>query len=157
MEKYGRVFQCNAKLFQWNNSAIPAGYLTAGKPMGFRWNSTKKIHPDSTEVPLEFLCKNGQISRWNPNTAQIPSPWKKNLIPCGIPVKCWQNSRHPAVLTSGEADGIVVECDKNITEIPGRFQWTSGRISKKNSPENSTVKFRQISWRNPSRIPMLFR
>ena len=56
---------------------------------------------------------------------------QKNLIPCGIPVKCRQNCGHPAVLTSGETGGITVEFDKNISEIPTRFRWTSGRISKR--------------------------
>ena len=30
-----------SKLFQWNNSGIPAGLTTAGKPVGFSWVFTK--------------------------------------------------------------------------------------------------------------------
>ena len=46
-------------------------------------------------------------------------------------MKCLQNSGHPAVLTCGETGEIKVEFDKNISEIPARFQWTSDIISKK--------------------------
>ena len=48
---------------------------------------------------------------------------------------------------------ITVEFNKNISEIPARFRWTSSRIWKKNSLQNSTGKFGQISRRNSTGTP----
>ena len=116
--------------------------------MGFHWNSTKK----STRILLK--CHSKSSGKWTSFLVEsqhcsnsLPLE-QKNLIPCGIPVKCRQNSGHSAVLTSWITGGITVELDKNISEIPARFWWTSGRISKKSSPQNSTGKFGQISGGN---------
>ena len=76
-----------------------------------------------------------------------------------------QNSKHHAILTSGETGGITAEFDINISGISARFRWDSGRISKRfqiqykiyRNTAQISEKFGQISRRNPSRIPMAFR
>ena len=60
----------------------------------------------------------------------------------------WQNSRHPAVFTSGETGRITVELDKIISEISARFRGipvefqkefttTFSRNTAQISPKNS--------------------